>query len=313
MGAYVSRRLVQTVFTVLGVMLVTFVLFRVIAGDIAGAHLGPKATTQQRQEWLAKHGYDKPYFINLDGALLDSQFIHYLGRTVTFQSRSLITNERLSQIIRERAPYSLAITLPAFALGWGLSMIISTIVAYYRGRLIDRIGVFLCVLGMCVPYLALIIGVQYLMFQIKPSMAYGLGNPLNIFVPVSIMVIAGLGGEVRFFRTVILDECNRDYVRTAQAKGVPLPAVMFQHILRNCMLQILTTLILSIPFLVMGSLLLESFFGVPGLGDLLINSISNRDEPIVSGLTFLTAVIYMLGNLATDISYAVFDPRIRLT
>jgi peptide/nickel transport system permease protein len=144
-------------------------------------------------------------------------------------------------------------------------------------------------------------------------MAYGLANPLNIFVPIGIGLIAGLGGQVRFYRTVVLDETRRDYVRTAQAKGVPLPVIMFKHILKNCMLPILTNLILAVPFLIMGSLLLESFFGINGLGDLLLASISNRDEPIVSGLTFLTAILYVVANLATDISYVMFDPRVKLS
>jgi peptide/nickel transport system permease protein len=315
MAAYIIRRLIQAVFTVFGVLLITFILFRIVAGDIAAAHLGPKATIQQRTEWLHKYGYDKPLFVNVRPGQhwWDSQFVNYTITTVKFQTRSLITNELLNTIIVQRAPFSLALTVPSLALGWALSMVLSTIVAYYRGSLIDNATVFLSVLGMCVPYLALILGVQYFMFQIKPSMAYGLANPFNIFVPIGISVLAGLGGEVRFYRTVILDETQRDYVRTAMAKGVPLPSIMFKHILKNCMLPILTNLILAIPFLIMGALLLESFFGINGLGDLLLNSISNRDEPIVSGLTFLTALIYVLGNLATDISYAIFDPRIRLT
>lgn len=315
MGAYVVRRLLQAVLTIFGVMLITFVLFRLIAGDIASAHLGPRATVQQRKDWEHKYGYDKPRFFNRSSGArwYDTQFSDYLVKTATFSARSLITNDRLLDIIVQRAPYSLAITVPAMALGWTLAMIVATLVAYYRASLIDHVGVFVAVLGMCIPYLAFIMAGQYLVFQIKPSMGYGLANPFNIFVPVTIAVVAGLGGQVRFYRTVILDEAGRDYVRTARAKGLPLPAVMFKHILRNCMLPILTNLILAIPFLVMGSLLLEAFFGIPGLGDLLISAINNRDEPIVSGEVYLTALIYVLGNLATDISYAIFDPRVRLT
>mgnify|MGYP006311438561 FL=1 len=132
-------------------------------------------------------------------------------------------------------------------------------------------------------------------------------------MPVLISVVAGTGVSVRFYRTVILDEINKDYVRTAQAKGVPLPTILFKHVLRNCMLPILTNLITMIPFLIMGSLLLERFFGIPGLGDLMLTSITSRDVPIITGLTFLTAVLYVLSLLATDILYALFDPRIRLT
>lgn len=315
MGAYVIRRLVQAVFTILGVMLVTFLLFRVVAGDIAAAHLGPKATARQLAEWRAKYGYDKPLLINRTpgGRWYDTQFLSYVTQVSTFQTRSVITNEKLVGIITMRGPYSLAITVPAMALGWGLAMIVSTVVAYYRASLVDHVGVFLAVLGMCVPYLAFIMAGQMLMFRVAPQFAYGLASPFSIYVPVSIAVIAGLGGGVRFYRTVIVDEANRDYVRTARAKGVPLPSVMFKHILRNCMLPILTNVVLAIPFLIMGSLLLETFFGIPGLGDLLLSSITNRDEPIVSGLTYLTALIYTLGVLLTDILYAVFDPRVQLT
>jgi len=315
MGAYVVRRLVQAVFTIFGVMLLTFLLFRVVAGEIASAHLGPRATAKQLAEWRAKHGYDKPLLINrnADQPWYDTQFLSYMTRVPVFRTRSVITNEKLLAIIVERAPYSLAITVPAMALGWVLAMIIATIVAYYRASLIDHVGVFLAVLGMCVPYLAFIMAGQILMFRIAPRLAYGLASPFSIYVPVAIAVIAGLGGSVRFYRTVIVDEANRDYVRTARAKGVPLPGVMFKHILRNCMLPILTNLVLAIPFLIMGSLLLETFFGIPGLGDLLLSSITNRDEPIVSGLTYLTALTYTLGVLLTDVLYAVFDPRVQLT
>jgi len=311
MGAYVIRRLIQSVFTIFGVMMLTFLLFRVIAGDIAGAHMGPKATVQQRLEWEKKYGYDKPLILSAN--VFDTQFAHYVANTVTFSNQSMINNERLSKTIVDRAPYSLAITVPAMALGWALAMVVSTLVAYYRARLIDHAGVLLAVLGMCIPYLAFIMAGQWVMFKIAPQMAYGLANPFNIFVPVGIAVIAGMGASVRFYRTVIVDEVNRDYVRTARAKGVPLPSVMFKHILKNCMLPILTNLILAIPFLIMGSLLLELFFGIPGLGDLLLSSITNRDEPIVSGLTFLTALVYVLGTLLTDITYAIFDPRVQLT
>lgn len=318
MGAYIVRRLIQAVFTIFGVMLFTFLLFRVVSGDIAAAHLGPKATIQQKAEWAKQYGYDKPYFFDSNerpwkAEFWDAQFWHYLGTTATFRTQSIITKEKLYSIIAKRGPYSLSLTVPILAIEWALAMLIAVIVAYYRGSLLDNVTVFLTVLGMCIPYLAFIIGVQYLMFQIKPTMAYGLAHPTNIFVPIGIGVLAGLGGQVRFYRTVVLDETRRDYVRTAQAKGVPLPVVMFKHILKNCMLPILTNLILTVPFLIMGSLLLESFFGINGLGDLLLSSINNRDEPIVSGLTFLTALLYVVANLATDISYVLFDPRVKLT
>ena len=439
MGAYILRRLAQSVLTVVGVMIVTFLLFRGIAGDIASPHVGARATEQQKADWRHRYGYDRPLLLNLhrrllvtdltDGRgsftvnaeagtvadslalipmeepaggeagrfsrtrmgrhvwqlsgdtaareltggkalvddkhqraeirfvladastltvdlfgaetagaviarinrhpenggrvkagistwrmrdLLKSQFVDHLVKSATFQSRSLRNNQKLTEIIVERAPASLAITVPSLAIGWFLAMIISCLVAYYRGSLLDRAGVFLSVLGMCIPYLAFMIYGQWLMFAIAPRHAYGVFYRANVYVPIAITVIAGLGGSVRFYRTVILDEVHRDYVRTARAKGAPLTSVLFQHVLKNCMLPILTSLVLAIPFLMMGNLLAERYFGIPGLGDLLLSSINGYDEPILNGLVFLTALIYTVGLLVTDISYAVFDPRIRL-
>ncbi len=464
MLSYVLRRLVLAVFTVFGVMVLTFLLFRGVAGDVAAAHVGAKATAQQLADWRHRHGYDRPMWVNLhaqltltdrtggdarpfavrepagsnaaealalipsrhsesrwigryvfrldrgtplkaltegerlkppapaapplpqsatapasvattpatqparapappppaaaltfelsDGSaltvgldgvgtagelidrinhapgndgdvragisdrafatLFESQFFDHLYTSVTFQARSLVTNRKLTEIIYSHAPYSLALTVPAMVIGWGLALVISSVVAYYRGTIIDRLGVFLSVLGMCVPFLAYMIYGQWLMFEIAPRHAYGVFYRSNLYVPITIMVFAGLGSSVRFYRTVILDEVNRDYVRTARAKGAPLRTVLFRHVLKNCMLPILTNLILAIPLLILGSLLVEQYFGIPGLGDLLLTSIQSRDEPILNAMVFLTALIYTVGLLITDISYAVFDPRIRL-
>jgi peptide/nickel transport system permease protein len=191
-------------------------------------------------------------------------------------------------------------------------MVFACLVAYYRGGFIDKFTVFVTVLGMCIPYLAYMLLGQWIMFNIAPKFAAGLASPAAIYVPVAIAVVAGLGGSVRFYRVVILNEINKDYVRTARAKGVPLPAILFKHVLKNCMLPILTEVISEIPFLIMGALLLEKFFGVPGLGDLFLTSITSRDVPIITGLTYFTTILYVVSLLLTDILYAVFDPRIRL-
>jgi peptide/nickel transport system permease protein len=244
--------------------------------------------------------------------LFDSQFFWHLWENMTFQGRSYATNQSLLEIVGERGKFSLSITVPAMVLTWLFAMVISCFVAYYRDTWIDRFGVFFTVLGMCVPYLAYMLIGQWLMFKIAPAYAAGLAHPSSIYVPVFIAVAAGLGAEVRFYRTIILNEINKDYVRTARAKGVPLPSILFLHVLKNCMLPILTDLITTIPFLILGSLLLERFFGIPGLGDLLLTSITSRDVPIITGLTFLTAILYVISLLITDVLYAVFDPRINL-
>jgi peptide/nickel transport system permease protein len=315
---FVIRRLIQSIFTLFGVMLLTFLLFNVIAGDIASQYQGPRATEAQRQDFLEKYDLDLPELYNTKPGLAwherftETLFVRHMVNSVTFRAESFVRGETLLEIIGEKARYSLSITVPALALGFFSAMVVSCLVAYYRGTWVDQVGVFLGVLGMCIPVLAYMIVGQYMVFRLAPEMAYGIQPRTNIFVPVIIATVAGLGGAVRFYRTVILNEINQDYVRTARAKGVPLPSILFKHVLKNCMLPILTNLVVSIPFLILGSLLLEQFFGVPGLGDLMISSISRRDVPIINGLTFLTALIYTLGLLITDILYAVFDPRIRL-
>jgi peptide/nickel transport system permease protein len=311
--------LAQAVLTVLGVMLLSFILFNLIAGDVSARFVNPKLGPKARDAWLEKHHLNLPSVYNPDShgqfwkkEFWDTQFYWHMRNCVTFQSTSFSTDQRLQDIVAEKARYSLSLTVPAMILGWACALIISSLVAYYRGTWIDRMGVFLSVLGMCVPYLAYMILGQWVMFHVYPPAAWGLRYSANIYVPVGIAVIAGIGGSVRFYRTILLDEINRDYVRTARAKGVSLPNILFKHVLRNCMLPILTQLILAIPYLIMGALLLEQFFGIPGLGDLMLASISDRDVPIVTSLTFLTAVIDVLALLLTDVLYAVFDPRIRL-
>ena len=246
------------------------------------------------------------------GNLKYCQFYYHMKNCITFQGRSFKFKKTLQQIIGERAKYSLSLTVPSLALGWILALSLSSIVAYFRGTWIDHSIVFICVIGMCVPFLAYMIIGQNIMFKIAPEHAFGTDDPINVYVPICIGMIAGLGRSVRFYRTVILNEVNQDYVRTARAKGVALPGILFKHVLKNCMLPVITSVVMSIPFLIMGNLLLEKFFGINGLGDLMLMSISSRDVPIITAMTFLTAIVYVVGLLITDILYAVFDPRIRL-
>ena len=255
------------------------------------------------------HAWISPWRLS---QVVQSQFFHHLRTSATFEARSLKDNRKLTDIIAERGPASLALQLPAFAMEWLLALVIACFLAYYRDSLLDRLGVFLTVLGMCIPFLAFMIYGQWLMFEVAPRHAFGTFYRANMYLPITIMIVAAIGSQVRFYRTVLLDETNRDYVRTARAKGLPLTTVLFKHVLKNCMLPILTSLVTSIPFLILGGLLVESFFGVPGLGDLMLTSIQDRNEPIMNALVFLTALVYTLGILVTDICYAIFDPRIRL-
>ncbi len=321
---FLLRRVFQAALTIFGVMLVTFLLFVIVAGDPAENYVPKGAGEDAKARWRQEHGLDKPLMLNVrcvDGSLhspftttfWDSRFINFLKDGLTFNAKSFSPDgESIRTIIKERAPYSLALAIPAMGIGWFGAMAISLIVAYNHDRWVDKVGVFLSVLGMCIPFLAYMIIGQWAAFKLSPSLTSGLRHIHNLYVPIAISVIAGLGANVRFYRTIFLNEMQQDYVRTARAKGASTGRILFIHVLKNGMLPILTQLVMMVPFLIMGNLLLESFFMIPGLGDVMLSSITSRDIPIISALTLLTAVIYVFGILITDILYAVFDPRVRL-
>ncbi len=315
--AFIVRRLGQAILTVFGVMLLTFLLFRVIAGDVTAQYVGQYASDTQRDTWRRRHGLDRPVLINTGASVFeadfwDSQFVDHLGNCVTLRSRSYQTHERLRDIVAERAPYSLAIAVPALAIGWLLAMLISCLAVYHRNTWVDRVIVVVSVLGMCVPFLGYMIVGQWVMFRLAPAAAWGVSHRGNLYVPIAIAVAAGLGWSVRFYRTVIGEQIDQPYVRTARAKGASRWRVLLGHVLPNCMLPVVTSLAGALPYLIMGNLLLERFFGIPGLGELLLSSWIDRDIPVMTGLTFLTAVIYVLSFLMADVLYAAVDPRVRL-
>jgi peptide/nickel transport system permease protein len=213
---------------------------------------------------------------------------------------------------------SLSLMIPAFFLTTILAIGIALLVAYFRGRWIDKIGIVACVFGMSVSMLAYILFGQYF-FAFKmgwfPISGYETTWPERlqyILMPMIIFVIVSLGYDVRFYRTAILEETNQDYVRTARAKGLSEPRIFFKHVLKNSMIPILTNVVIEIPLLILGAFLLEGFFGIPGLGSITIDAVHNSDFPVIKAMTTLVAILYILGNLATDILYTLVDPRVSL-
>ncbi len=310
MIVYIVRKLLSAIPTVLGVALVVFVLFNMVGGDPTYQMLGRHANAQQIQEVRHEYGFDQPQAL---------QFLNYLKQIVTFDyGRSYATRQPISQMIWEGIGPSLSLMIPAFLLTTILSVSIGLWVAYFRGRAIDRVVVILCVFGMSLPMLGYILFGQYFF-------AYRLGwFPISgyegewpdriqyILMPMIIFVIVSLGYDVRFYRTAILEETTQDYVRTARAKGLSDSVVFFRHVLKNCMVPILTNVVIEIPLLILGAFLLESFFGIPGLGSITIDAVHNSDFPVIKAMTTLVAFLYILGNLATDILYTLVDPRVRL-
>lgn len=248
------------------------------------------------------------------GHVLDSQFLFTLRQIVTFDfGRSVETNQDVGKMILDGILPSLSLTVPMFLLAVIVEIVLALVCAYFRNTFIDRFFVVISVAMMSIPYIVWIIFGQYFFgYAHRWFPVWGYESAKYLLLPCLIGVLSGLGSGIRFYRTIMLDEMYRDYVRTAFAKGVSKPGVLFKHVLKNAMIPILTSVIVAIPFLYTGSLLLESFFGIPGLGNLSINALNNSDFDVIRTVVFIGSVMYILANLLTDVLYTVVDPRIRL-
>jgi peptide/nickel transport system permease protein len=323
-GYYIVRRVALAVPTVIGVCLFTFLLFNVFASPeaIARKQLGKNPTAAQVQTWISAHGMDKPMFFNFQrdraGAVhpFDSRFWNHMKELVLFQfPESDYLHEKVSSLLKEKIGPSLTITIPAFLLSILITLPLALFIAYYRGTYLDRTALFVCVILMSIVILNYIIFGQYLLgivLKYFPIYGYdfGLGAWRFVLLPIILAVASGLGGGLRFYRTVMLNEVRADYVRTAMAKGVSEEKILFKHVLKNAMIPILTSAVLSLPFLITGSLLLEMYFGIPGMGNMMLNAISNHDYPIIRTLVYIYSLLYIAFSILTDISYTLVDPRI---
>ncbi|HQI08252.1 MAG TPA: ABC transporter permease [Anaerohalosphaeraceae bacterium] len=311
MTVYIFRRLLYTVPIVVGVLLLTFFLFSVVGGDISPQIAGKNADAQTIAEIRHEYGFDKPLFLSWD-----SQFVNHFRKALTFQFGRALDREKISEKILRGVGPSLSLTIPMFLGTLVLSLTLALLAAFVRGSWLDMVVVILCVAGMSIPYLSFIIYGQYF-FAYKLGWFPILYMPeesllTSLALPVVIGIIAGLGGNLRFYRTVVLDEMRSDYVRTAFAKGLSTTKVLFKHVLKNALIPIITSVVLSIPYLFLGSLLLERFFGIPGLGSLMIEAIASRDFFIINAMTFIFSLLIVVFTLLTDICYAWADPRIKL-
>jgi peptide/nickel transport system permease protein len=308
--AYIFRRLLYVVPVVLGVCAIVFLLFNIFSPDPALIMLGKHATASQILEIRKDLGLDEPWPI---------QYWNIVKSAFTFDfGRSWSTKQEISEMIKAGAIPSLTLSVPAFVLSTLISVSISLLVSFYRGTAFDRLAVFSCVALMSISSLAYILFGQNIfayqlgLFEIS---GYEAGFPYflpYIALPVIIWVILGLGPDVRFYRTVILDEVYQDYVRTARAKGMGENAILFKHVLKNAMIPIITYVVIQIPFLILGALLLESFFGIPGLGGITLNAVNSSDFPVLKAMTVLSAIAYILFSVITDVLYTLVDPRVRL-
>ncbi len=325
MFAYIIRRVLYAVPILIGVNVLTFALFFVVNSpdDMARMHLGTKHVKQEAiDKWKQARGYDKPLFYNPGARGLekftDTIFFDKSARLFAFDFGKADDGRSISYDIRQRMLPSLAIAIPVFVVGILVNITFALLLAFFRATYLDVWGVILCVILMSISSLFYIIGGQYLiskLMHLVPISGYdsGLSSVKFLILPVLIGIVSGIGSGTRWYRTIFLEEIGKDYVRTARAKGLSELAVLFRHVLRNALIPILTGAVVVIPLLFMGSLLTESFFGIPGLGSYTIDAIQNQDFAIVRAMVFLGSVLYILGLLLTDISYTIADPRIRLS
>ena len=311
MLAYVIRRVLYAIPILVGVNLITFLLFFVVntPDDMARMQLGTKRVTPEAiEKWKADHGYDKP---------MRTVFYEKSVKLFVFDFGAAEDGRDIASEIKTRMWPSLALALPVFLVGLAVNITFAMLMAFFRASYLDVWGVVLCVAMMSISTLFYIIGGQYVaskLWHLVPISGYdaGLDAAKFLVLPALIGVVAGIGAGGRWYRTLFLEEMGRDYVRTARAKGLAESVVLFRHVLKNAMIPILTGVVVVIPLLFMGSLLSESFFGIPGLGSYTIDAIQAQDFAVVRSMVFIGSLLYIAGLLLTDLSYTLVDPRIKL-
>jgi peptide/nickel transport system permease protein len=321
MWAYVIRRILLTIPTVLGIVLLTFVLFSLMSKDPARAYAGKQTDEVTLQSIRAKMGLNKPRFFNVPAAkqhgaraLFNSQFFDLLFFRFP---QSMRYEDSVWHLLKKKGPISLAIQVPAFLILIGLELIIALYFANRRGRPADLLVTTIATIGMSIPALSIYLVLQWFLgakLEWFPVAGWESGFYALQFaiLPIICVVFVQLGWGARFYRTVVLDELGADYVRTARAKGVVDREVMLTHVLRNVMIPVITQTIAALPFLILGAVVLERLFQIPGIGQLLVESIFNQDRSVVMGIVYLTSIAYCIALLVSDLLYAVVDPRINL-
>ncbi len=322
---YILRRCLYALPLLMGVNVLTFILFFVVNNpdDMARMQLGQKHVTEQAvQNWKHQHGYDLPLLWNQQAKTTDK-----ITETIFYQkSMSLFlfdfglseSGRNIGADIKQRMWPSLSIALPSLTVGLLVNISVALMMVLFRNTYLEFSSIVLCVVLMSISSLFYIIGGQFFigtLLKLVPISGYDTGFSAIKFLilPVLISVVSGIGSGARWYRTLFLEEVEKDYVRTARAKGLTETQVLFKHVLKNAMIPILTGVVVVLPLLFMGSLIMESFFSIPGLGSYTIDAINRQDFAIVRSMVFLGSVLYIIGLILTDISYSFVDPRVRLS
>jgi peptide/nickel transport system permease protein len=309
MAAYVIRRVWQMIPTILGVILLIFVLFNWVGGDPAQVLAGKISNPEQIANIRKQLGVDQPYWY---------QLLVFVKQVFTFDfGRSWSTNELVSHIILTRVGPTLTVMIPVLMIGTTLAVLFAVMVAYVRGSFTDRMIMITCTVAMSVSFLVYIIVFQWLFGFILgwfPVQGWSESFWKNLLyyapLPIMLAVFVGLAPELRLYRSFFLDEINQDYVRTARAKGLPEKQVLLKHVMRNAMIPILTNIAILLPSVFVGSFLLEVFFSIPGLGREVVTAVNRSDFPVIKAVTIYLAILTMVINLLVDVMYKFVDPRV---
>ena len=322
---YIIRRFLYAFPLLMGVNILTFVLFFIVNSpdDMARMQLGQKHVTEQAvSNWKQQHGYDLPLLWNAEAPRQEK-----ITRTIFYQKSVNLflfrfgasdSGRNIGADIKERMWPSLALALPTLCVGLLVDISFALLMVLFRSSYLEHAGIVLCVILMSISSLFYIIGGQFFiakLLRLVPISGYddGMAAIRFLILPVMIGVFSGIGSGARWYRTLFLEEVEKDYVRTARAKGLTETQTLFRHVLRNALIPILTGIVVILPLLFMGSLIMESFFSIPGLGSYTIDAINSQDFAIVRAMVFLGSVLYVFGLLLTDISYTLVDPRVRLS
>ena len=313
---YAVRRLLELIPTTVGILLLTFVLFNVVGGSSAQVVLGKNATKASIEAFNKRYGYDKPLILNTrEGeSVFDSQFFNFI-KNVARGDFGMSTEHRepVMDVLKRGVGPTLSLTVPMVVCGTLLGLALALGCAALRGGAFDKGVLVMSTVLMSVNYVVWVLAGQFfLAYKWRIFPIWGYENAFYLALPVLIGVLSSLGVDIRFFRTAVLDEIYKPYVRTARAKGLSSTTILVKHVLRNSLIPIVTYISLSIPYLFTGSLLLETFFGIPGLGSVSLNAINSADLAVVRAVVLLGALLYQVVNLVTDLAYAALDPRVRL-
>jgi len=310
---YIGRRLLYGVPLLLGVTFISFLLMVYFGPDKTYELLGKNPTAEQISEVRHTLGYDRPFFV---------RYGDYVKQLATLDlGLSDSTGESVLSILSRTLPVSVALVVPGFVLGNIFGLVLALLAAWYRGKWLDKLIMGASVAGMSVSFLVIIIGLQVLLctpygldiFPTRGWQVYDLGSYIEyVSVPTLALILVTLGYNTRFYRAIMVNEIDRDYVRTLQAFGTSPFSILFRHVLKNSLIPVVTRLMFSVPFvLISGSLLLESYFGIPGIGLVTFNAITSGDQPILKAVIGLTGVLFVLALTINDMLYGVVDPRLK--